>query len=204
MSEKTRGHDRTRAWAAVVYPDSAPENWRQLLDDQHIQWVESPLHEFDVNEGTGEVKKAHWHIVLAFDGVKSYEQVCDILAPLNCTVPQRCHSLPGAIRYMAHLDNPEKYQYSPSEIKGHGGFDVAAALVPTSAKRYELIREMQAWCFQENIYEFCDLLDYAAEKRFDDWYPLLCDSCAYVMTSFLKSRRGKREGRAGTAHLDKP
>lgn len=47
---------RTRNWCAVVYPDSAPENWRDILDGQHICWVESPLHDQDVNPGTGEVK----------------------------------------------------------------------------------------------------------------------------------------------------
>lgn len=195
MPEKSRGHDRTRVWAAVVYPESAPDNWRQLLDDEHIEWAESPLHEFDVNESTGEVKKAHWHIVLAFDGPKSYEQVRDLLAPLHCTVPQKCHSLKGAVRYFAHLDNPEKHQYSPSDIVGHGGFDVAAALVPTSAKRYELIREMKDWCFRENVTDFSDLFDYAGTYRYDDWFPLLCDSCAFVMREYLRSRHFKSQSR---------
>ena len=194
-SEKSRGHDRTRVWSAIVYPESAPSNWRELLDEQHIEWAESPLHEFDVNETTGEVKKSHWHVVLAFDGPKSYEQVSELLSPLNCPAPQKCHSLKGAVRYFAHLDNPEKHQYSTSEIIGHGGFDVAAALAPTSARRYELIREMQAWCFQEDCNEFTDLMDYAAREHFDDWFPLLCDSCAYVMTQYLRSRRAKSEKR---------
>lgn len=195
MPEKSRGHDRTRVWAAVVYPESAPENWRDLLDAEHIEWAESPLHQFDVNDSTGEVKKAHWHIVMAFDGPKSYEQVHEILAPLNCTVPQKCHSLKGAVRYFAHLDNPEKYQYPPSAIIGHGGFDVAAALAPSSAQRYELIREMKDWCLREDVCEFSDLLDYASEHQFDDWFPLLCDSCAFVMREYLNSRRFKKEKR---------
>ena len=195
MSTEKSSDNRARIWAAVVYPESAPENWRELLDDQHIEWAESPLHEFDVNESTGEVKKPHWHIILAFEGKKSYEQVLEILEPLNCTIPQRCHSIRGAVRYMAHLDNPEKHQYSPSEIVGHGGFDVAAQLVATAAKRYELIRDMQAWCFQEDCCEFSDLMDYAAREHHDDWYPLLCDSCAYVMTQYLRSRRAKKERR---------
>lgn len=195
-AEKSRGHDRTRVWSAIVYPESAPADWRQLLDDEHIEWAESPLHEFDVNETTGEVKKPHWHIVLSFDGPKSYEQVVELLAPLNCPIPLKCHSLKGAVRYFAHLDNPEKYQYSTAAIVGHGGFDVAAALAPTSARRYELIRDMQAWCFQSNCNEFCDLMDYAAREHFDDWYPLLCDSCAFVMSQFLRSRRSKFTGRS--------
>lgn len=190
-TEKSRGHDRTRVWAAVVYPESAPENWRQLLDEQHIEWAESPLHEFDINEATGEMKKPHWHIVLSFDGPKSFDQVKEILDPVRCPMPQRCHSLKGAVRYFAHLDNPEKHQYSPSDIVAHGGFDVANALAPTSAKRYELIREMLEWCKQNSCTEFADLYEYAASERFDDWFPLLSDSCAYAMSAYLKSRRFK-------------
>ena len=68
--KKTRGSDRTRNWVVIVYPESAPENWRSHLDDLHLEWIESPLHEFDVN-ADGEVKKAHWHVLLLFGGVKS-------------------------------------------------------------------------------------------------------------------------------------
>jgi len=189
MPEKTRGHDRTRVWAAVVYPDSAPADWREVLDNEHFEWAESPLHEFDVNEATGEVKKPHWHIVLAFDGVKSFEQVVELLAPLNCPIPQRCHSLRGAVRYFAHLDNPEKHQYPVSGIVGHGGFDVAVALAPSASERYALIREMQDWCWRNDCNEFADLCDYARAERFEDWFPLLCDNCAVVMREFLRSRR---------------
>lgn len=189
--EKTRGHDRTRIWSAVVYPDSAPENWREVLDDLHIEWVESPLHEFDTNP-TGEVKKAHWHIVMSFDGPKSFEQVCEILEPLHCPIPQKCHALRGAVRYMAHLDNPEKYQYPTSGIVPHGGFDLAAALAPSSSQRYELIAEMTIWVKENVVTEFQDLMDYARDNRHEDWYPLLCDNSAYVLQAYIKSQRHRR------------
>lgn len=193
-AEKTRGHDRTRIWAAVVYPESAPENWRDILDDYHIEWAESPLHEFDTNP-TGEVKKAHWHIVLAFDGPKSYEQVVEILAPLNGPIPQRCHSLKGAVRYFAHLDNPEKHQYSVSDIVAHGGFDVTAALAPSASERYDIIAEMVEFVKTEGITEYQDLMDYAMTERRDTWFPMLCDSCTVVMQQYIKSQRHRREGR---------
>lgn len=189
--QKSRGHDRTRVWAAIVYPESAPENWREILDDYHLEWAESPLHEFDVNETTGETKKAHWHIVISFDGPKSYEQVREILDPLNCAAPQKCHSLKGAVRYFVHMDNPEKFQYSRSGIIGHGGFDVESALAPSSAKRYELIAEMQEFVLDRGIVEIQDLHDYARRERRSDWFPLLCDSCAYVMEQYVKSQRNR-------------
>ena len=39
----------------VVYPESAPENWRTILDETFMRWVESPLHDKDVN-ADGEIK----------------------------------------------------------------------------------------------------------------------------------------------------
>lgn len=187
--KSTENDDRARLWCALVYPDSAPDNWRDLLDMHHFQWAESPLHEFDVNPGTGETKKPHWHIILSFEGKKSYKQICDILKPVGAPIPERCHSLVGAVRYLVHLDNPEKYQYPQSGIIGHGGFDVQTALVPTSAKRYELIREMVQFIKEKHIDEFQDLMDYACAERFDDWFPLLCDNSAYIVGQYIKSVR---------------
>lgn len=189
MANEKSSDKRARIWAAVVYPESAPQDWRSILDDYHIEWAESPLHDLDVNVATGEQKKPHWHIVLAFDGKKSYEQVAEILAPLHCPAPQKCHSLKGAVRYFAHMDNPEKAQYSAAAIVGHGGFDVAQALQPTSAKRYEMIAEMIAFTRDNGITEFQDLMDYAMAAHTDDWFPLLCDSCAFIMQQYIKSQR---------------
>lgn len=193
-SEKTRGSDRTRNWTVVVYPDSAPQNWREHLDELHIEWVESPLHQWDTN-ATGEVKKPHWHVLLMFGGVKSYEQVCECIAPLNCPIPQRCHNAKAMVRYMAHLDNPEKYQYSVADIVSHGGVDLAELLRPSSSERYTLIREMVAFVKDNGITEFQDLMDYASAERFDDWFPLLCDNSAYVVGNYIKSQRHRAEGR---------
>ena len=189
MTEKSKDL-RTRLWTAVVYPDSAPENWRQLLDDLHIEWCCSPLHEFDSNP-TGELKKPHYHVIFAFDGKKSFEQINEICQMLNAPIPQRCHSLRGAVRYFCHLDNPEKFQYPVDHIEAHGGFDLESALSPSASERYALIDEMQAFCVASNIVEFSDLCDYARANRREDWFPLLCDSCAFVMREYLKSRRFK-------------
>ena len=189
---KSSVDDRTRNWSAIVYPDSAPENWRELLDEQHIQWAESPLHDCDTN-ADGEIKKPHWHIILAFEGKKSRAQIVSILEPLHCPSPQYVHSLTGATRYLVHMDNPEKYQYSVADIVPHGGFDVTAALAPTSARRYELIAEMKDWCVVNSCMEFADLFEYAAAERRDDWFALLCDNSAYVMQVYLRSRRHRIE-----------
>lgn len=187
MADKKKD-TRTRNWSVVLYPESAPENWRTLLDDMHIEWVESPLHDADIN-ANGEVKKAHWHILLMFGGVKSYEQVRELTEALNCPSPQKCHNAKALVRYMAHLDNPDKHQYTVSDIKGHGGVDIAEMLRPSSSERYELIKEMIDFVKDNSIIEFQDLMDYACTQRFDDWFPLLCDNSTVVISNYIKSCR---------------
>lgn len=187
-----RKDDRTRVWTFVCYPESVREGWRDALDELHIAWAESPLHDKDTN-ADGSAKKPHWHVLLVFDGKKSYEQVSEITDSIGATIPQRCASAKGLVRYMAHLDNPDKAQYSTADIIGHGGLDVAEYLRPTSATRYEMIREMMDYIAANDIIEMEDLLLYAAHERYDDWFPLLCDSCAYVIGAMLKSRRHRAD-----------
>ena len=50
-----------RDWTFIVYPESAPLDWRNILDETHIKWIESPLHDKDFN-ADGTLKKPHWHI----------------------------------------------------------------------------------------------------------------------------------------------
>ena len=189
MSEKkSRGSDRTRNRTFVLYEDSAPKNWADILDEEHIEWIESPWHDKDIN-ANGEPKKKHKHIALLFGGVKSYEQVKELTDKLNSPIPQRCHNAKAMVRYMAHLDNPEKAQYNVSDIKAHGGVDLAELLRPSSSERYTIIRDMIAYVKSNGVAEFQDLMDYAASEHFDDWFPLLCDNSAYVVNQYIKSQR---------------
>ncbi len=188
---KGNKESRCRNWTIVIYPDSAPENWRDIIDEGHIEWVESPLHDADMN-ADGTPKKPHIHVLLMFGGVKAYEQVLEFIKPLNCPIPQRCHNAKAIVRYFAHLDNPEKAQYSIKDIKSHGGVDVSDLLRPNASERYELIKEMSFWIIENDIVEFEDIWKYAMSERFEDWFPLLCDNSAFAINQLLKSRRHRR------------
>lgn len=182
---------RSRGFAFVVYPDSAPENWRDVLDNEHIQWAESPLHDQDVDPGTGELKKPHWHVVVCFEGVKTHDQVKKIIEPLKCSIPIALNSVRGMIRYFCHLDNPEKHQYPTDMIIAHGGLDVQDLLRLSSSARYAIIRKMCSYVRDNNICEFFELMDYAAEYHMEDWFPLLCDNSAYIVNQYIKSNRSR-------------
>lgn len=187
---KQQRDDRTRNWTFVLYPESAPENWRDVLDNLHIQWIESPLHDADLNADETQ-KKPHIHVLLLFDGNKSFEQIKEITDLLNCPVPQKCANAKGLVRYMIHMDNPEKHQYDRDQIVGHGGADVAEYLRPTSGSRYELLREMVDFIRAKDVVEYSDLVEYAMMERPDDWFPLLVDNSTIFISTYITSFRNK-------------
>jgi hypothetical protein len=42
-----KANKRSTDWTFIVYPDSAPVDWRDIIDSEHISWNESPLHDSD-------------------------------------------------------------------------------------------------------------------------------------------------------------
>ena len=189
VDEKAKKVDsRARNWSLVVYHESAPENWRDILDDYHIPWVESPLHDKDINPD-GEIKKAHWHIGLFFSGKKSYGQILEITSKLNCPNPQVMKNAKGQIRYFAHLDNPEKYQYKPSDIIAHGGADIRKYLTATGGDKIKLLAEMQDWIDETGCTEFHELARYARNERFDDWYDIIVNQSTVFLNAYIRSKR---------------
>ena len=190
---KSKSQLRTRNFATVVYPESAPENWQDILTQQFVPAFISPLHDKDINPG-GEVKKAHYHVMLMFDGVKTVEQasaIFNLIGGVGCEVVQ---SIRGYARYLCHLDNPEKAQYNVDDVKSFCGADYTAIIgLPTD--KYKAVREMMSYCIDNNVIYYCDLLIYAQEQR-QDWFRVLCDSASYVIKEFLKSRdvKNRRNG----------
>lgn len=183
---------RVRNFATVVYPESAPEGWLTTLGELCIPAFVSPLHDMDVNP-TGEVKKPHHHVVLMFEGKKSVEQakeVFDMIGGVGCEI---VNSLRGYARYLCHLDNPEKAQYQTDDVLMFGGADYPTTInLPTD--KYKAIREMMAWCIENQVTAYSDLLLFASEERFD-WFRVLCDSGTVVIKEFLKSESWKMTAR---------
>ena len=196
--------ERYRNWTFELYPESMKENYREILDRLHVQWVESPIHDQDYDEG--KLKKPHIHVILAFEGVKTYDQFKNIVksvngvsAPLHGKNGDTCvvSSIRGMTRYLIHLDNPEKHQYDKSAIIAHGGFDIAPHFQYPGEMIKRYIQEMMAFCDASSIYEYSDLLDYAQEFKYETWYDLLTiGRQSFVIIKYLDSRRNKERQKA--------
>lgn len=178
---------RTRNWTFIVYPESAPDNWKELLQKEFTPFAVSPLHNLDVNEGTGEIKKAHWHVLIKYKGVKTYEQVLKAIKPLNGSIPQPVANADGLIRYFVHRDNPEKAQYDIADIFSFMDVDIVSPF-QTSTSRYDAISAMMDFVDEEEITEIKDLLQYARREN-QEWFRYLCDNSAYIVESYIKSCR---------------
>lgn len=186
MAEKKANSScRTRNFATVVYPESAPENWQEILAQEFIPAFISPLHNQDINPG-GEPKKEHYHVILTFDSVKTVEQareVFDRIGGVGCEVVK---SIRGYCRYLCHLDNPDKAQYNVDEVRSLCGADYNH-IIGLACDKYKAIREMIQYCKDNKVYSYAELFEYCMEER-SDWFRVLCDNGSYVMDMYLKSK----------------
>lgn len=183
--KSNNGRGRTRNFATIVYPESAPNEWQDILAQQFIPAFISPLHDKDVNP-TGEPKKEHYHVVIMFDSVKTDEQAKEIIDLIGGVGLERVNSIRGYARYLCHLDNPEKAQYEQSSVRSLCGADYINTIGLITDK-YKAISEMIDYCKEYNIVSFSDLLEYCKEERFD-WFRVLCDNGTYVVEKYLKSK----------------
>lgn len=178
---------RGRNFEFIVYPDSAPNNWIEYLNDLHLCWVKSPIHDKDINEDTGELKKAHWHCVLAFAGKKSKEQIEEISCNLGSAPWRKVSNMRGMVRYLIHIDDPYKAQYKRSDIECYGGFDISSFFDISKSERYQIISEMIDFINQNDIHSFRELMDYSRYAGKEEWFRALCDDSAYIMSMYIKN-----------------
>lgn len=189
-SESNLSNTRYRNFATVVYPESAPENWLDIVAEAKIPVLVSPLHDKDINP-TGEAKKPHYHVISMYDGKKSHEQATEFFKSFGGVGCEVVKSIRGYARYLCHMDNPEKAQYSQDEVKAFGGADFAK-IVDLPTDKYKCIKEMMQFADTNGNYSYSDLLEYASEYRFD-WFRVLCDSGTVVVKEYLKSKQWKED-----------
>ena len=177
--------ERKRNFATVVYPESAPDDWMEYLADLKSPCFISPLHDKDVNPD-GEIKKPHYHVLLMFEGKQSDARVEEIFKDICAVGRENVLSMRGYARYLCHLDNPEKYQYSVDEVTAFGGADYPS-VINLTIDRYKAIADMIQFCKDNEIYFYSELLEWTMIHKFE-WFRVLCDNGTYVIKEYLKSK----------------
>lgn len=178
---------KKRNWAFVVYPESLPDDWKEILKLKGIMTAISPLHDLDINP-TGEIKKAHYHIILSFGNPTTYNNVLNITKELNGTIPIPLESVTGMYRYLTHKDNPEKHQYKEEDITLYNGFDPVTLLSETES--FQLLKQCIILINDNNLYQFEDLEFYLLQHDLSDMFNVSVKYC-YFIQQLLASRRCK-------------
>ena len=191
MPKESKKKDvRARTWTFILYPESAPENWRYILDGYHIPWVESPLHDKDVNPD-GTVKKAHRHVILLFDGKKSFEQVKDITDALNAPTPQKTANTKGLVRYLIHMDNPEKHQYKRENIICHSGADIERYFEVSMSSRTAILRDIMQFIRDSELDNYSDFIGYCLDNEEYEWFNIATNYNTLAINKLLDAEYQK-------------
>lgn len=185
--------ERSSCFTCLVYPDSAPPNWLDLLGGLHIQAAVSPLHDMDIIADTGEYKKPHYHVVLRYSSLKSYPQVRadmdvfggvyppdDNLFRSECVV----RSLPTMLKYLCHLDNPEKAQYSVDDVVCFGGLSYSDSITEELSLS-SVVSQVCSFISETRETNFMRLC-LAAQHSHPEWLPFLV-KYAFFFKTFLQS-----------------
>lgn len=185
--QKQKKEQRSSKWAFLLYKDSVPEDYINVLKELHIPFILSPWHDKDVNRETGEFKKAHKHGALYFDSLKSYSQVSELLTEhLNTPAHVEIVRSPkGMYDYFIHAENREKTLYDSHDIESGCGFELEKFLKEQNSNEF-FVRVIDV-IEEKDLVEFEDLVKYARNND-SSLLSLIIDK-TYFFTKFLDSRR---------------
>lgn len=180
---------KKRYWAFVGYPESLPADWIDKLQATGLQCCISPLHDKDINPDNTE-KKAHYHVILCYEGPTTYNNVKSLTDSLNSPIPQPLEQVRGYYRYLTHKDNPEKAQYNEDNIITLNGFDIADYNELTVSQIKTIMIEIQKLIMDNNIIEYADLLDLLLENELFNYLDVASNH-TILFNTYITSRRNK-------------
>lgn len=182
--------ERSTTWTFLSYPDSAPSNWVNILKKLHVPLVISPLHDKDVkDETTGELKKPHYHCIVRFRSKKSFSQIKEAICDkINSPIPQPVVDFPMMVRYLVHLDDPDKYQYDKEDIKVYGNIDVNEYIYSKKEYQFEMLKEILDFCEKYDIQEYSTIVNYAKDEH-PSWFPYVTKVFRAAVDSYVRSQR---------------
>lgn len=96
------------------------------------------------------------------------------------------------VRYMIHLDNPDKHQYRREEILTHGGFAVDGYFARSQTENRDILKEILTFCADNDITEFCSLVDAVLRMDNNDWIDIITCRNTVFLSAYLKSRHFSR------------
>lgn len=182
---------KKRNWAFVLYPESAPSDWRDQLIQSGLPIAISPLHNSDIN-ADGTPKKDHYHIILCYSGPTAFSVTSRFTSSLNQPIPQALESVKGYYRYLTHDDNPEKAQYDKSDIVCINGFDYRDFVELTKSEVNKLKSAIIGIINDMELDEYSSLIDYLRLNDYRDELDVAMSHTIFFNTYVTSLRERKK------------
>lgn len=187
---------RSRAYAFMLYEESMADNWREILTESHVP-IAVAYHDKDTNPD-GQLKKPHYHVLMSFDAKKSVAQIVDIVARIVANTggvpsPETVGSLRGYTRYLTHMDNPEKYQYTREALQLFNGFEYDT-LIAREDDDFVMLGEIFQYVDDNDIRYTSELMRKLKVDNFD-LFKLACKR-TYAVVEYIKSYAYEQQEKA--------
>lgn len=154
MSNEIRASPkRSYHFVAMLYPDSESYDCNEVLENLPKAFSEYAyiLHDRDLNDD-GTIKKPHYHVY----GKRSQSTISSVAKALGIAPNyiQFCKSRRGDLRYLIHVDDPDKAQYLPEEVISN--FDVLRVIDDLcEVKRVSMLLDYVSDGQEHNTLETC-------------------------------------------------
>lgn len=106
---------RSRVHMLLLYPDNA-EHVKAMETIKQSYDYAAILHDKDKDED-GNLKKAHWHVVLRFQQANWSSAICKNIG-IEHNYIEECKKFDNAMCYLVHYNDTDKAQYEVSEVFG--------------------------------------------------------------------------------------
>lgn len=193
---------RFRNFSCVLYEESVSPNFVQIIDSWHVPCFLSPYHDSDKDteklddNGNPTIKKPHWHLLYMSEGKKSVDGMRALFSSIGGVGLEVVQSIRGAARYLCHLDNPEKAQYSSVFVKCFAGADYTD-IISSEADRAEALKKIIAYIDDHQIKYFHQLLNSLIADGEKDLYRLSCFSCNAPVNQYIRSKAERQKNMEG-------
>lgn len=193
-------NQKGRYWAFCLYPDSAPAEWKDILQKTGLAIAISPFHDSDLNADDS-IKKPHYHVILCWDGPTTYKNVLNVTQQLNGTIPIKLEAVRGYYRYLTHKDNPEKHQYDDKDIVLLNSFNPEDYDQPTERELDIIAKDILCLIVNNKIIEYSDLMDTLIYYEMHEHFRFARRNTIFL-DAYIKSMRHKPlpDPRSDTPH----
>ena len=214
--KKNRRGTRHKVWTFIFYPESADEDWREIMDEMGLPICVSPLHDRDTwtkrdekknpKHKEGELKKPHWHGLVEYPNPTTYEQVVEDFAFIKSKSVKYAKNKAAMALYLCHLASPDKARYAVDEVQEFGGADYKDWMAEIE-NVHATMKEMRSW-LKANVaihkWELTEFLDWCDENN-DTWSRAIDLKCMWPIGNYMDRMRSRSaaDGRLAVPSGDK-